>query len=92
MDRCQVLAVKTKEKDGVDALQIGAGERPIENVRKPELGLFLKAGVPPKRDIREFKITPDNIIPIGYMIDVRHFNAGSFVDIQSTAKGKGFQG
>ncbi len=92
MDRCQVLQIKTKENDGYDAIQVGAGHCPIEEVPKPILGIFLKAGVPPKRHIKEFKITPENALPLGYIITARHFVAGQLIDIQATSKGKGFQG
>ncbi len=84
--------MKTKAKNGVDALQLGAGEKQIEFINKPTLGLFLKAGVPPKRNIKEFHITPDNVLPIGYMLTPRHFNVGQYVDVQGISKGKGFQG
>jgi len=54
--------------------------------------LFLKAGVPPKKDVRQFKITPDNVLPVGYLLTVRHFNVGQFVDVRGVTKGKGFEG
>ena len=87
-----MLQVKTKEKDGIDALQVGAGEKAIEDVTKPLLGVFLKAGVPPKRDIKEFRISPEFALPPGFMITARHFSPGQYVDVQGLTKGHGFQG
>lgn len=76
----------------MDAIQVGAGERDLALVKKPDLGLFLKADVPPKRHIRQFPITPDNQLPPGFMLSVRHFNVGQFVDVRGVTKGKGFAG
>lgn len=92
LDRCQVLRIKEKEKDGVDSILVGCGERALKSMKKPEIGMFLKAGVPPKQDIGEFRISPENKLPVGYMIGVRHFTVGQFVDVQSKSKGKGFSG
>lgn len=92
LDRCQVIRVKEKAKDGVDSMLVGCGERSLKNLRKSDIGQFLKANVPPKLHLSEFKISPENKLPVGYMIGVRHFNVGQFVDVQSKSKGKGFQG
>ena len=86
------MDIKTKEKHGVDAIQLGAGEKSIRSISKPILGLFLKADVPPKRDVRDFHITPENTLPVGFLISPRHFAVGQYVDVQSESKGKGFQG
>lgn len=55
---------------------VGGGEKSLFRLRKSKVGIFLKARVPPKLDIREFKIDRDNFLPIGYMIGVRHFTVG----------------
>lgn len=65
MDRCQVIQVKTEETDGYTALQLGAGERPFKRLIKPEIGHFLRAGTPVKKVLREFHVTPENILPVG---------------------------
>lgn len=92
VDRCQVLRIKTAEKEGYSAIQLGCGQRSLNAVKNHEIGQFLKADVPPKLDIAEFDIDEDNILPVGYMIGVRHFTVGQFVDVQAESKGKGFQG
>ena len=65
VDRCQVIQVKTKAKDGIDALQIGAGQKNLKRLKKPEIGHYLKVGVPPKESVCEFKISPENALPPG---------------------------
>jgi len=87
-----VLRVKEKERDGVDSIQVGCGEKALPYIRKSQMGHFMKAGVPPKKHVSEFKISPENKLPVGYMIGVRHFTVGQYVDVQSKSKGKGFQG
>lgn len=61
-------------------------------MKKPQLGHCLKARVPLKRDFVEFKITPENVLPIGWMLGPSHFRIGQYVDVQGVSKGKGFAG
>lgn len=89
---CHVLQVKTMEKEGLTALQLGAGTRKLKRVTKPMLGHFQKAGVEPKHAIIQVPVTPDAIIPIGTEITARHFLPGQFVDVTGRTVGKGFQG
>lgn len=58
------------------ALQIGAGGVNLKTLKKPQIGHFLAANVPPKKYLKEFRITPENVLPIGYMIGARHFTPG----------------
>eukprot|EP00123_Amoebidium_parasiticum_P009157 comp19287_c0_seq1/m.22118 comp19287_c0_seq1/g.22118 ORF comp19287_c0_seq1/g.22118 comp19287_c0_seq1/m.22118 type:complete len:321 (-) comp19287_c0_seq1:297-1259(-) len=100
----QVVQVKTADKEGVTALQIGARdlekfhtERPAgipsyHWVRKPQQGHFKAAGVPLKRKLADFKVTEDALLPIGTEITCAHFLPGQYVDVQGVTKGKGFQG
>jgi large subunit ribosomal protein L3 len=76
IDRCQVTQVKTKEKDGVDSIQIGCGEQRLKNLNKPQAGHFLKYNLPPKRHLAEFPVTPENFLPVGYCLGPRHFSIG----------------
>ena len=48
--------------------------------------------MPPKRHLKEFKVDPENLLPVGYMIGVRHFTVGQYVDVTGRTKGKGFMG
>jgi large subunit ribosomal protein L3 len=76
LDRNQVIDWKTKEKDGYCAMQIGCGAKGLSNLKKPQIGHYLKNNLPPKSYLKEFKMTADNYLPIGYMIGVRHFTPG----------------
>ncbi len=88
---CVVTQVKTVEKDGYDALQLGFQEQKEKHLTKPELGHFKKAGVEPKRHLAEFKGF-EGEYKLGDTIGVDFFNDNDFVDIVGTSKGKGFQG
>ncbi len=92
VDYCQVVAQKTNDKDGYTALQLGAGVPKIKRLTKAERGHFAVAKVEPKRKLKEFRVSPDNVIPVGAEITVDHFVAGQFVDVTATSMGKGFAG
>lgn len=88
-----VVGVRTLEDHGYVALQIGAvdHDKPFK-VSKPQLGQFEQAGVPPKRHVREFKVTQDALLPVGTPLNVAHFVPGQYVDVIGKTIGKGFQG
>src|SRR5438552_15573478 len=90
--QCQVVAHRSKDKDGYVALQLGAGVRKVKNVSKAERGRFAVAKVEPKRKLAEFRVTDDALIPVGAEITADHFVAGQFVDVTGTSIGKGFAG
>ena len=82
--------MKTVEKDGYQAVQLGFGEAKEKNTTKPMMGVFKKAGTTPKRHLAEFKF--DEEYNLGDTITVDIFNDAAFVDVVGTSKGKGFQG
>src|SRR5437588_6839376 len=90
--QCQVVAHRSKEKDGYVALQLGSGTRKIKNVSKAERGHFAVAKVEPKRTVVEFRVPEDALIPVGAEITADHFVVGQFVDVTGTTIGKGFAG
>ncbi len=92
MDKVEVVAHKTKDKDGYTALQIGFGSRKTKNVSKPLRGQFAKAKVAPKSKLMEFRVQDDAMVDVGSEITASHFVAGQFVDITGMTKGKGFAG
>ena len=92
VDNCQVVAQKTSDKDGYTALQLGAGVPKIKRLSKAIRGHFAVAKVEPKRKLKEFRVSPDNVIPVGAEITVEHFVPGQFVDVTATSMGKGFAG
>src|ERR1051325_10585952 len=89
---CQVLAHRTKDKNGYVALQLGAGTRKVKNVVKAERGHFAVAKVEPKRKVAEFRVSEDAVIPVGAEITADHFLVGQFVDVTGTSIGKGYAG
>jgi large subunit ribosomal protein L3 len=92
LDGCQVVAQRTKEKDGYTALQLGSGLAKVKRVTKAERGHFAKAQVEPKRKVAEFRVTPDNLVEVGSFITADHFVPGQIVDVSGTTIGKGFAG
>jgi len=92
VDGCQVVDVRTAERDGYDAVQLGAGTVKVKNVTKALRGHFAKANVEPKRKVVEFRISPDAALEVGAELSVEHFLPGQKVDVIGTTIGKGFAG
>jgi len=90
--QCQVIAHRTKDKDGYIAMQLGSGSRKVKNVSKAERGRFAVAKVEPKRRLVEFRVDEKELIPVGAEITADHFIVGQFVDVTGTTIGKGFAG
>jgi large subunit ribosomal protein L3 len=82
--------VKTIEKDGYNAIQLGFAEAKESRTNKPMAGIFKKAGTTPKKHLAEFKFEEE--YNLGDTITVDLFSNASFVDVVGTSKGKGFQG
>ena len=91
---CIVLDIKTKEKNGYNAIQISSIEDnlKLKNVNKAQKKLFTKIDINPKRYLREFRIDENNFLEIGNKINASHFQKGQSVDITGTSIGKGFAG
>ncbi|MHA7772384.1 50S ribosomal protein L3 [Roseibium sp. M-1] len=92
LENCQVVAHRTDEKNGYNALQLGAGTRKVKNTPKALRGHFAVAQVEPKRTVAEFRVTADNMIDVGAEITADHYVEGQFVDVTGTSIGKGFAG
>ncbi|MBO6816697.1 MAG: 50S ribosomal protein L3 [Rhizobiaceae bacterium] len=92
MEKVQVVAQRTKEKNGYFAVQLGAGFAKVKNTTKPMRGHFATAKVEPKRKVVEFRVSEDNLLPVGAEIIAAHYMPGQFVDVTGTTIGKGFQG
>ena len=88
----RVLQVKTKEKDGYSAIQVGFGDQKEQRVSKAQKGHFGKTASAPKRFIREFRLNDGETAPESADLPVTTFQDGQFVDVIATSKGKGFQG
>ena len=92
VDGCQVVSVRTAEKDGYTAVQLGAGSPKVKNVSKAMRGHFAKAKVEPKRKLAEFRVSEDAMLEIGAELSADHFVAGQAIDVVGTSVGKGFAG
>ena len=94
VDECIVLSVKTKNKDGYNAIQIASIEDSLKlkNVNKAQKKLFTKNNINPKRCLKEFKIDEENFLEVGKKINATHFQKGQAVDVVGTSIGKGFAG
>ena len=92
VENCQVVARKTDETDGYNALQVGVGSARVKRVPKPMRGHFAKAKVEPKQRLYEFRVSPEALIDVGAEILVDHFIPGQKVDVAGTSIGKGFAG
>lgn len=89
---CVITQLRTQEKDGYTAVQLGFLNRKEKQTTKPLLGQFKKAGVAPKRFVREIRTESVEGLKVGTELKVDQFQAGEFVDIEGVSIGKGFQG
>jgi len=92
LDNCQVVAHRTKDKNGYVAVQLGTGRAKVKNVSKAQRGHFAVAKVEPKQKLVEFRVSDDALIPVGAELTADHFVVGQFVDVSGTTTGKGFAG
>lgn len=89
---CPIVQIKTKEKDGYNAVQLAYGDCKEKNIPKPLLGHFKKANLKPYRWLIEFKTDGVENLQVGQEVKVDIFNSGDYVDVSGFTKGKGFQG
>jgi large subunit ribosomal protein L3 len=88
---CHVTAIRTAERDGYDAVQLGFGAAREKRLTKPELGHLKKAGVPPVRTLAEFRDEAAEL-QVGDEVRADVFEPGQTVKVSAVSKGKGFQG
>ncbi len=89
---CVVTQVRTAEKDGYSAIQLGFGAIDPRKVNKPDAGHFAKASVTPRRYITELRTSNAGEYTLGQELTAETFQAGEIVDVTGTSKGKGFAG
>ena len=89
---CPVVQIKTVEKDGYAALKLGFDETNENNLNKPELGQFKKAGVKPCKVLKEFRLADLSSYSVGGTVTADVFAAGDRVDVHGVTKGHGFSG
>ena len=92
IDGCHVVDVKTEDKHGYNAVQLGAGAAKVKNVTKAMRGHYARAKVEPRRKLAEFRVSADALLDVGAEITADHFVAGQHVDVVGTSIGKGFAG
>ncbi len=88
---CTITQVKTKERDGYEALQLAFGKRKTKNIKKPQLGHYRQAQVLPTH-VKEFRTTDASQFKVGDLINVEAFQVGDQINVTGTSKGRGFQG
>ena len=89
---CVVAQKKTVENDGYDAVQLAYADVKEKNVNKAQLGHFKKAGISPKRHLKEFRLDDCSALEAGSVVTVDTFAAGEKVDITGITKGHGYTG
>ena len=92
LDEVQVVDVRTQERDGYTAIQLGTSIAKVKNVSKANRGHYAKLKVEPRRKLVEFRVSADAVVEPGSVISAAHFVAGQKVDVTGTSKGKGFAG
>ena len=89
---CVITQVKTIEKDGYNAIQVGYGNVPSKALTQPELGHLQKSKIQPLKYLKEFRINNDNDFEIGQILNVDAFSEGQLVNVRGKSIGKGFSG
>ena len=89
---CVVVQKKTSEKEGYEAVQLGYEDVPERKLTKPEMGHLNKAGVSPKKHLREFNLENAAELNIGDIVKADTFKVGDFVDVTGISKGHGYAG
>ena len=92
LDEVQVVDVRTEERDGYTALQLGFGKAKVKNVTQPNRGHFARVKVEPKKRLVEFRVSPDAVLETGATLSAAHFVVGQKIDVCGITKGKGFAG
>jgi len=91
VEPCRVIALRTAEKDGYDAIQVGYGKAPRRQSRA-EQGHFARQGQEPMRGLKEFRLGEGESFEIGQELTAELFQPGQKVDVSGTSKGRGFAG
>ncbi len=89
---CTITELRTLERDGYNAVQLGFGTNKEKRFTKPLLGQFKKRNLPPSRHVKEFRVEGVDGFSVGQTLTVSLFEAGRHVDVQGVTKGRGFQG
>jgi large subunit ribosomal protein L3 len=89
---CVVTQIKTIEKDGYDAIQVGYSNVPSKSLSQPQFGHLQKSNIQPLKYLKEFSVAKNHDFEIGQVLTVDRLSPGQFVNIQGKTIGKGFAG
>jgi large subunit ribosomal protein L3 len=89
---CVVIQRKEHAHEGYEAVQVAFGDIAEKKLNKPEMGIFKKTGVAPKKYRHEFRLEKGEDLKTGDIVTVKIFDGISHVDVNGISKGKGFQG
>ena len=92
VDGLQVVSVRTMDKNGYVAVQLGSGKAKLNRVSKPVRGHFAKNKIEPKKKVAEFRVAEDALLEVGAELGANHYIEGQYVDVAGTTIGKGFAG
>ena len=92
LEDVEVLSIKSMEKDGYIAVQLGFNNKKLKNINKPLKGYFAKHKTEPKEKIIEFRVSEDALLKIGEKIGANHFIPDQKIDVVGISQGKGFAG
>jgi len=89
---CVITQIKTKLKDGYNAIQIGYSSLSSKALTQPELGHLQKSNIQPLKYLKEFRVDENNDFKIGQVLNVDSFTPGQLINIRGKSVGKGFSG
>lgn len=89
---CVVTQIKTKEKDGYNAIQVGYSNISSKLLNQPKLGHLQKSNIQPLRYLKEFRVSENDEFEVGQVLKVDTLSTGQLVNIQGKSVGKGFSG
>ena len=89
---CKIVSIRTKDRDGYEALQLGFGQKKEKNISKPVIGQYKKNNLTPAAVLKEFKFASISDYKIGDELDVNFFKEGEKIKVRGKSIGKGFQG
>ena len=93
VDPCTVVALRNKEKNGVESVQLGTKiEENGKHINKAQLGFFKKNNLSNFRILKDFKVDDSSAYKVGDVITVEHYKQGDLIDVTGITKGKGFAG
>jgi large subunit ribosomal protein L3 len=92
VDNCQVVAQKTADKDGYNAVVLGAVLKKSSKVSKSMKAVFANAKIEPRAKLKEFRVSSENMLDIGFELKSDYFGLGQYVDVSGRSIGKGFAG